>query len=120
MSTLFDDQNPAFSRQNPQAISEEDRFQCILADMRLARSFPAGIQQPGFHREIERASRLWPILYARAKAVIDQEYAIEDKHLLCDPGNLHSERDILSHMPVERSTCVCGWRGEWYRIRSIT
>lgn len=28
------------------------------------------------------------------------------------------EREIICRFRVERKSCTCGWRGEWYRIRT--
>ena len=44
----------------------------------------------------------------------------EDKfHEQASEGHfLTEERDIVCRMPVKRSACTCGWRGEWFRIRS--
>lgn len=30
------------------------------------------------------------------------------------------QRDVIGRSRVERDACVCGWRGEWFRIRFTT
>ncbi len=42
----------------------------------------------------------------------------DDFHKQPSEGHsLTEERDIVCRMPVKRSACTCGWKGEWWSHR---
>lgn len=46
---------------------------------------------------------------------VDEQHTVERRD-----HQITSERDIIMHFRVTRKACSCGWRGEWFRIRSTT
>lgn len=52
-------------------------------------------------------------------AEILRKFAVDDEHKVDRlEHEIAKERQVTGGSRVERKACSCGWRGEWFRIRS--